>query len=88
MNLEGKTIFDFCHCQEVLDFITSKKTREQYEANLEKEDALFDLAMLAFIIQNEEIRKAVQREVPVVIDWDMDVHNLARKYQDKSAISL
>lgn len=82
MNIEDKTIFDFCDDKEVLTFITPL-SQSQYIKDCDKSQIFFDLSMLAFITGNEGLNEALFLIEPAIIEWENDVFNFAEKYQQK-----
>lgn len=84
-NLKNKTIFDFCTDVEVLCFITKLKspTRLEYIKNKDADDRLFDLKMLAYITNNDDLGAAIFPLSPDLVEWDNEVIDFAENYREK-----
>lgn len=88
-SIEGKTIYDFCKDNEVLDFITDSPglSREEYLKGKDREWILGDLRLLAFITGNERLDLLIQCESFLLVDWEPCVWEFARKYKKTHGIS-
>lgn len=73
-NLKSKTIFDFCEDMRILRFITKQANpnREEYKKTHNQEDCVFDLQMLAFLTNDDNLGAALFDISPRIIEWDCD----------------
>lgn len=82
-SIEGKTIFDFCKDEEVLDFITKAPglSREDYLKGKDREWILSDLRKLAFITENERLNQLIDCESFLLVDWGMSISRFKHEYK-------
>lgn len=78
-SLSQKSIFDFCDDPRVLSFITGEKqpSASEYLQGLDADKRLFDLHQLAFLFNDDRLAESAYKAMPIVIDWEEDVHKFA-----------
>lgn len=73
-NLKNKTIFDFCKDIRILRFVTKQESpnRAEYKNTHNQYDCVYDLQMLAFLTNDDNLGSALYDISPTIIDWDSD----------------
>lgn len=74
-NLKNKTIFDFCKDVRILRFITKQTSlnKAEYIKTHNQNACVYDLCMLAFLTDDDNLSFALFDIYPVIIEWDNEV---------------
>lgn len=82
-NLKNKTIFDFCKDIRILRFITNQKNpnKLEYVKMNDQDNRIFDLQMLAFLTDDDNLDFALFDVSTRIIEWDKDVFDFKQTLQ-------
>ena len=72
--LKNKTIFDFSEDARILRFITKQANpnRAEYKKTHNQDDCVYDLQMLAFLTNDDDLGSALFDILSTIIEWDSD----------------